>query len=118
MFEHIRSWSLRAKCRGNIDDVLFFPEQRANVEKGKKACTGCPVMDQCRLYAVVHEVHGIWGGMCFSERKKLIGPDALLILQELFLKEGLLEGSVRLLVEQRVAQSYPIVHRQSCADSI
>jgi hypothetical protein len=118
MLEHIRSWSLRAKCRGTVNDDVFFPENRAKVEEGKKACTGCPVMGQCRLYAVVHDVPGIWGGTCHSERKKLIGPDALLILQELFLKEDLLEGSVKLLVEQQVAQFYPTVHQPSCADSI
>lgn len=113
MLEHIRSWSLRAKCRGNINDVLFFPEQRADVDKGKKACTGCPVMGQCRLYAVVHNVPGIWGGTSYAERKRLIGPEAREILQELFLEQNLLEGSLRLLVEQRVEQFYPTVHEES-----
>lgn len=117
MLEHINSWSLRAKCRGKIDDVLFFPEGRGGVEEGKKACTDCPVINQCRLYAVVHQVAGIWGGTCYSERKKLIGPDALFVLQELFLKEGLLEGAIKLLVEQRVERSYPIAPEQSYVDS-
>jgi len=117
MLEHINSWSLRAKCRGKIEDVLFFPEGRGRVEEGKKFCTDCPVISQCRTYAVVHEVAGIWGGTCFSERKKLIGPDALLILQGLYLNEGLLEGQIKLLVEQRVGQSYPIDPEPSCEDS-
>lgn len=68
------SWRDESACRGK--DPRFFetelytlPEHRA---EGKRICAGCPVRFKCLEYAEEnHERHGLWGGMTFSERRKL-----------------------------------------------
>jgi hypothetical protein len=79
ILSHINTWSKEAKCGDNIDDDKFFGPTRTHNANGKKFCTGlidgkqCPVISQCRTYAIVHELEGIWGGTTFQERKDL-GP--------------------------------------------
>lgn len=68
---HIRYWYRNAKCYGNINDVIFFPANRADAEKGKRFCTDCPVKDLCKTYAIVYGLPGVWGGTSFEERRKL-----------------------------------------------
>lgn len=77
MLEHINSWSQRAKCREiPFADMIFFPPTGKGhagnlVSEGKKFCTGCPVISQCKIYAIAHDMYGIWGGTTRSERNKL-----------------------------------------------
>src|SRR5262245_26546364 len=71
--EHINSWSQRAKCRDSlIADELFFPRVKEGAQnvsaKGKKFCTDCPVLSQCKIYAIAHVVYGVCGGTTKSER--------------------------------------------------
>ena len=38
----------------------------------KKFCKTCPVRNECLEYAIVaNEVHGIWGGFTYKERRKI-----------------------------------------------
>jgi WhiB family redox-sensing transcriptional regulator len=73
-------WQLQAACRGPAA-ALFFPptsnerrEERDERERRAKAiCRGCPVMEQCREYALnIREPHGIWGGLNEVERRALL----------------------------------------------
>lgn len=55
----------------------FFPGSKLT-RFHKKFCTGdafengeCPVIRQCRNYAIVHEETGIWGGTSKAERSKI-----------------------------------------------
>lgn len=63
---------------------LYFPEKSGTQKSGrldyadltqaqlaKKNCVeGCPVMMECRAYALFHnETDGIWGGMTANERR-------------------------------------------------
>lgn len=63
---------------------LYFPEKSGTqlardegyddltqAQLAKKNCLqGCPVLMECRMYALVHnETDGIWGGMTANERR-------------------------------------------------
>jgi WhiB family redox-sensing transcriptional regulator len=66
-------WQLRGSCRG-MDPSIFFPAtRRARDEtRAKAVCAVCPVLAQCREYAVdAAEPYGIWGGMTPLERALL-----------------------------------------------
>jgi len=68
-------WQLAAACRG-LDSSLFFPPDgeraRARARRialAKSICAGCPVLTDCRSYAVAAgETCGIWGGLTEDER--------------------------------------------------
>jgi WhiB family redox-sensing transcriptional regulator len=67
-------WQLRGSCRG-MDPSIFFPAagRRARDEaRAKAVCEVCPVLTQCRQYALdAAEPYGIWGGMTPLERALL-----------------------------------------------
>jgi WhiB family redox-sensing transcriptional regulator len=59
-----------------MDSSLFFgpdgerPRVRTHrIAKAKAICAGCPVLDDCRNYAIAAgEPVGIWGGLTEDER--------------------------------------------------
>lgn len=60
---------------------MFFPpitserkkEKLAREARAKAICAGCPVMAECRSYALeIREPHGVWGGMSETERRVLL----------------------------------------------
>lgn len=65
------SWQNQAQCAlMRVDPAIMHPDvaTRAEVEKAKQVCVGCPVLEQCRQHAVdqgpgVYGVHaGEWHG--------------------------------------------------------
>lgn len=83
------SWKSKAKCLGE-DPNLFFPKVKASrntvkIESNLDAaeanvaryCHGfddgvtCPVLRECRDYAVRTGQHGVWGGTTEKERAKI-----------------------------------------------
>ena len=74
-------WQLDASCR-DLDSAIFFPSaglrgrELARYERdAKTVCGSCPVVRECRTYAVdAQEPHGIWGGMTTRERAILALP--------------------------------------------
>ncbi|MFC9840716.1 WhiB family transcriptional regulator [Rhodococcus sp. NPDC127530] len=72
-----RDWQHRALCRGTDTDLFFSPDgERGNVRArreraAKQICQDCPVLDDCRAYALTAtESYGIWGGMSETERAR------------------------------------------------
>lgn len=68
-------WQLDGLCRGMDSAVFFHPEgerghkRSAREEQAKRVCEKCPVMQQCREYAVsAGEPYGVWGGLSAPER--------------------------------------------------
>lgn len=52
--------------RGHANPVQFARNRAADL------CAGCPVLDQCRWYAIeAGEVHGVWGGLSDVDRALL-----------------------------------------------
>jgi WhiB family redox-sensing transcriptional regulator len=78
-------WQMRGLCRG-ADVSMFYPpdgergRRRAQREKrAKRLCQACPVIAQCRDYALaVGEPYGVWGGMTENERRTLLDGEASL----------------------------------------
>lgn len=71
------SWQEEAACRApGVDPELFFPVGETGpaldlIRQAKAVCARCPVIDQCREYALrAGEPDGVWGGMTTSERQR------------------------------------------------
>lgn len=64
----------RGSCRDH-DPELFFPVSDTTpvaaqqIEQAKAVCAGCPVLADCRAYALAHGPQGIWGGTTDQERR-------------------------------------------------
>ena len=60
-----------ALCR-EIGVELFFPENSSFPQEERfvrTLCNKCPVVVECREWAINHEEHGIWGGTTPNERR-------------------------------------------------
>lgn len=56
----------------NRPPEVFFPSDAVGVDRARKICQGCPILQQCLDYAIVnHEEHGVWGGASERERRRL-----------------------------------------------
>ena len=68
------SWRLKGLC-ADEDPELFFPSERNELaqQPAKAICkSGCPVLRECRTYAMIHpEAVGVWGGLSEYERRRL-----------------------------------------------
>lgn len=67
-------WFADAVCRGGDPAVieLFFPTRGVNVRKAIALCADCPVITECRSYALARpELSGVWGGTTDTERDRL-----------------------------------------------
>jgi WhiB family redox-sensing transcriptional regulator len=75
------SFVARAEARGVIpacrgaDPVLFFPERkgpsRQQVAQARVICGRCPLLAECRDYALSMStavLYGVWGGLTHDER--------------------------------------------------
>jgi WhiB family redox-sensing transcriptional regulator len=71
------SWQDDAACRApGVDPELFFPVGEtgpaiAQIRAAKAVCARCPVISQCRNWALrIGESDGIWGGLTPTERRR------------------------------------------------
>lgn len=65
------TWQAQAKCR-EADLGIFFPGPRQSTRPAKAICAECPVVDECREYALgVPALQGVWGGLSENERDRL-----------------------------------------------
>ncbi len=77
LFEIIRpAWQARSNCHprviphvwqpfGDAPVDLFFPDQHLTGPQRRAiatVCGPCPVQQECRQWAVEHEIQGFWGG--------------------------------------------------------
>lgn len=78
--EHVLNWQNRSACRGPLGAVFFPPvtterksEKLEREARAKEICRGCPVLADCRSYALdIREPHGVWGGLSENERRQLL----------------------------------------------
>jgi WhiB family redox-sensing transcriptional regulator len=69
-------WRKRAVCR-NVDPELFFPvgtkgPALLQIAEAKQVCAGCPVMSECREWALEsRQEYGVFGGLDEDERRAL-----------------------------------------------
>ena len=72
-------WADRGSCRDQPE--LFYNDEddhrrvrRDKEDAAKDICERCPVIVQCRRYAIVAgELYGVWGGLTEMERHQLAG---------------------------------------------
>lgn len=70
-------WYKDAICP-QVDQSIFFPEKGGSTHEAKRVCAGCPVIQQCLNAALERgESHGVWGGMSYRERRKLMKDRAM-----------------------------------------
>jgi WhiB family redox-sensing transcriptional regulator len=80
MSEWWNGWQSKGACRGEDVALFFAPnyfERRsakgAREAKAKLLCRACPVLEECRAYALrVREEHGVWGGLNEAERRRIL----------------------------------------------
>lgn len=66
------AWMADGLCRMH-PPTTFFPSDGAGVERAKKICAECPVIDQCREHALEHRIeHGVWGGCSERQRRRIL----------------------------------------------
>ena len=68
-------WRRRAACR-DVDPELFFPPgnglvARAQTERARAVCAGCPVVAECLSFAMRALPEGIAGGLTPIERANI-----------------------------------------------
>jgi WhiB family redox-sensing transcriptional regulator len=66
------AWMGDGACR-RYPPLTFFPSDGVGVEKARKICFTCPVVDTCREHALEHRIeHGVWGGCSERERRRIL----------------------------------------------
>lgn len=55
----------------DVDASVFYPRQRTRgaIDYAKQFCDRCPITNDCRDYALTHDLDGIWGGTTEAERR-------------------------------------------------
>jgi WhiB family redox-sensing transcriptional regulator len=66
------AWMAEGNCR-LYPPATFFPSDGVGVDKARKICAGCPVLDRCLEYALDERIeHGVWGGCSERERRRIL----------------------------------------------
>lgn len=61
-------WSERGACR-RVPTAVFFPGRGEEAATAKAVCGTCPVVEECRAYALgLPGLKGVWGGLSNHER--------------------------------------------------
>lgn len=71
-----RPWAAYAACR-TADPDLFFPDSDEAADAAVRICRGCPVMSECRDWALDTRVrYGVWGGLTERDRRRVLRRSA------------------------------------------
>jgi hypothetical protein len=64
-------WSDSVIMSGDYDDhdSLYRAPKPATYGMLRRLCLSCPVLQECREWAIAHEEYGFWGGMSPIERE-------------------------------------------------
>lgn len=69
-------WAQEGLC-AQTDPEAFFPGKGGSVQSAKRICSRCPVLEQCRNYALeTRQRDGVWGGLSAGERRAETKQDA------------------------------------------
>lgn len=70
--DSVSAWMRAGNCR-NYPPAVFFPSDGVGVDRARKICADCPVLDQCLEYALTERIeHGVWGGCSERERRRIL----------------------------------------------
>jgi WhiB family transcriptional regulator, redox-sensing transcriptional regulator len=64
-----RSWMQWGLCLYAENKDLWFPEAPEVTKQAKAVCAECPVLQECREYAITFPttLRGVWGGLTFKQ---------------------------------------------------
>jgi WhiB family transcriptional regulator, redox-sensing transcriptional regulator len=64
-------WMRDGLC-AQTDPEAFHPDEHGSVAPAKAVCAGCPVLAECRAYALkTGQRFGVWGGLSARERQQI-----------------------------------------------
>ena len=68
-------WRFHGICRDEPEAWFPGSNDEAGIAAAKKDCATCPVIAQCREWALdTKEPHGVWGGMSERDRAAKLAP--------------------------------------------
>ena len=68
----VTAWMAHGNCRSYAPSV-FFPSDGVGVDRARKICASCPVIETCLEYALENHIdHGVWGGASERERRRIL----------------------------------------------
>lgn len=68
------NWQAQSACSelsSNEADRIFFLGRGGSPKRARLFCASCPVIADCRDYAILYNERGIWGGMLEDERDSI-----------------------------------------------
>lgn len=67
-------WRERGACTlPGVNPEWFYPDKTGSYRQARKVCAGCPVLEQCRAWALAtREPHGMWGGLSEHQRQTIL----------------------------------------------
>jgi WhiB family redox-sensing transcriptional regulator len=66
------AWMSEGNCRLH-PPATFFPSDGVGVDRARKICASCPVLDTCLAFALDERIdHGVWGGCSERERRRIL----------------------------------------------
>lgn len=80
-------------CYGSVssssDPDPHFPDKHEHADEARENCSDCPILMECRRYAIEHGIeHGVWGGLTSSQLRKRAKeqdfPTPCVLCRELF----------------------------------
>lgn len=70
--ESVTAWMAEGNCR-MYAPATFFPSDGVGVDRARKICATCPVVDTCLEFALEQRIeHGVWGGCSERERRRIL----------------------------------------------
>ena len=67
----VTEWMRDGLC-AQTDPDAFHPDQNTPVKPAKAVCAGCPVLAECRSYALeTDQRFGVWGGLSARQRQRI-----------------------------------------------
>jgi WhiB family transcriptional regulator, redox-sensing transcriptional regulator len=70
--DSVTAWMADGNCR-MYPPAAFFPSDGVGVDKARRICATCPVIETCLEYALEHRIeHGVWGGCSERERRRIL----------------------------------------------
>lgn len=64
-------WVREAACRNDDDPTMYDNDSNSVTPPPTIMCNQCTVINDCLLYALHHDEHGIWGGTTDIERNAI-----------------------------------------------
>lgn len=73
-------WEFNQPLCAQVGAELFFQDDRDDKKPGmseidynasKRICNSCVHITECAEWGIVHEVHGVWGGLTPQDRERV-----------------------------------------------